>query len=67
MRVVPYTLAAAHTTGTSGPNLDEDAPTQQLIVNYVSNGSDDMPSFGGTLTGDQINAVAAYVYASTHS
>jgi mono/diheme cytochrome c family protein len=61
-----HTLAAAKTTG-SGPNLDQDAPTQQLVVNYLQNGSDDMPSFGGELTGAQINGIAAYVYRSTHA
>jgi mono/diheme cytochrome c family protein len=62
-----HALAAAKTTGSSGSNLDQDAPSQQLVVNYLQNGSDDMPSFGGELTGAQINGIAAYVYRSTHA
>jgi cytochrome c6 len=61
-----HVLAAAHTTGVNGPNLDDLAPGQTVIVNYVENGSDAMPAFGGTLTGAQINDIAAYVYRSTH-
>jgi mono/diheme cytochrome c family protein/uncharacterized cupredoxin-like copper-binding protein len=61
-----HILAAAGTTGSSGPDLDSFAPTQEQVVAYVIYGSDAMPAFGGTLTGSQINAVAAYVYASTH-
>lgn len=62
-----HALAAAKTSGGTGPDLDQVAPTQQLVVNYLENGSDAMPSFGGELTGVQINAIAAYVYRSTHS
>lgn len=62
-----HALAAAGTTSTIGPNLDEVAPSQTTIVSYVQYGSDSMPAFGGTLSGAQINDLAAYVYASTHS
>ena len=62
-----HTLAAAHTKSATGPDLDEYAPGQTVIVNYVGNGSDAMPAFGGTLTGGEINDIAAYVYRSTHA
>jgi mono/diheme cytochrome c family protein len=62
-----HALAAANTTGTAGPNLDAYAPTQEILVSYITYGSDSMPAFGGTLTGPQINALAAYVYRSTHA
>jgi cytochrome c6 len=62
-----HALAAANTTGTSGPSLDADAPTQEILINYINNGSDAMPAFGGVLTAAQINGLAAYVYRSTHS
>jgi uncharacterized cupredoxin-like copper-binding protein/mono/diheme cytochrome c family protein len=61
-----HTLAAAHATGTAGLNLDRLAPGQALIVSTVTNGAFNMPSFGGQLTAQQINDVAAFVYQSTH-
>jgi mono/diheme cytochrome c family protein len=61
-----HTLKAAGATGTGGPNLDELKPTYNLIVLKVTNGGDYMPAFGGTLTVQQIQDVAAFVYASTH-
>jgi uncharacterized cupredoxin-like copper-binding protein len=61
-----HTLKAAGATGTGGPNLDELKPTYNLIVLKVTNGGDYMPAFGGTLTAQQIQHVAAFVYASTH-
>jgi mono/diheme cytochrome c family protein len=62
-----HALAAAGTTTGTGPNLDEYAPGQSLIVSYVTYGSDAMPAYGGVLTGTQINAIAAFVYKSTHA
>jgi mono/diheme cytochrome c family protein len=61
-----HTLAAAGTTSSQGPSLDQDAPGQSLIVSYVTYGSDAMPAYGGVLTGTQINGIAAFVYKSTH-
>jgi uncharacterized cupredoxin-like copper-binding protein/mono/diheme cytochrome c family protein len=61
-----HTLAAAHATGTAGLNLDRLAPGQALIVTTVTNGAFNMPAFGGQLTAQQINDVAAFVYQSTH-
>ncbi len=60
-----HTLAAAGSTGTTGPNLDEVAPSFEQVVEQVTNGSGGMPAFEGTLTELQILDVAAFVVEST--
>ena len=66
-----HTLAAAGASGTIGPSLDLSKPTQPVIVEYVTNGSDasgnPMPAYAGTLTPTQIDDLAAYVYVTTHT
>jgi len=56
-----HTLADAGSTATIGPNLDEQKPPAELVVDRVTNGKGVMQSFEGKLTEDQIKAVAAYV------
>jgi cytochrome c6 len=56
-----HTLADAGTTGTVGPNLDESRPSQELVVDRVTNGQGAMPSFSDSLDEQQIQAVADYV------
>jgi mono/diheme cytochrome c family protein len=56
-----HTLADAGTTGTVGPNLDDAQPDAALVVDRVTNGSGVMPSFGDTLSEQEIQNVAAYV------
>jgi len=56
-----HTLADAGTAGTVGPNLDDAKPPRALVVERVTNGKSPMPSFKGTLTDAQIQAVADYV------
>jgi mono/diheme cytochrome c family protein len=56
-----HTLAAAGSSGTVGPNLDEAKPTKDLAVDRVTNGRGGMPSFKGQLSDEQIQAVATYV------
>jgi mono/diheme cytochrome c family protein len=56
-----HTLANAGAKGTVGPNLDTASPSKARVVSIVSSGSDAMPSFGGRLTKDQIDAIATYV------
>ena len=58
-----HTLADAGTTGTVGPNLDEAKPSEELVVERVTNGMGAMPSFSGQLSEEQITEVAAYVSA----
>jgi mono/diheme cytochrome c family protein len=60
-----HTLAAAGSSGTVGPNLDEAKPSFDLVVERVTNGKPPMPSFKGQLTEQQIKDVAAFVSEST--
>ena len=60
-----HTLAAAASTGTTGPDLDTSKPSSELVVDRVTRGMGAMPSFEGELTETQIQDVAAYVVAST--
>ncbi|HZS25061.1 MAG TPA: c-type cytochrome [Gaiellaceae bacterium] len=60
-----HTLAAAHSTGTVGPNLDQAKPDYRLATARVTLGKSPMPSFKGTLSTQQIADVAAYVVKST--
>jgi cytochrome c553 len=62
-----HTLKAADSTGTVGPNLDQAKPSKAKIVMQVTAGGGFMPSFGGRLSKQQIEDVAAFVYASTHA
>jgi len=61
-----HVLAAAGSSGTIGPNLDETKPALDLIVERVTNGASPMPAFKDTLTEQQIQDVAAFVFESTH-
>jgi mono/diheme cytochrome c family protein len=56
-----HTLAAAGSTGTTGPNLDDLQPDFDRVVRQVTNGGAVMPAFGDTLSEQQINDVAAFV------
>jgi cbb3-type cytochrome c oxidase subunit III len=56
-----HTLAAAGSTGTVGPNLDQAKPSKALAIDRVTNGQGGMPSFKGQLSEAQIEAVATYV------
>jgi mono/diheme cytochrome c family protein len=61
-----HTLKAAGSKGTVGPNLDQKEPPYALVVSTVTNGKGAIPPFKSTLTGTQIENVAAYIYDSTH-
>ncbi len=56
-----HTLADAGTNGTQGPNLDQLAPPFDIVKHQVEVGGGIMPAFKGTLTANQIAAVARYV------
>ena len=62
-----HALKAAGSTGTVGPNLDQLKPPLARIVLQVNNGGGPMPALKGQLTDKQIQDVAAFVFASTHS
>ena len=59
-----HTLADAGTSGNVGPNLDQLMPALEIVQHQVINGGGAMPAFKGTLTADQITAVAKYVSSS---
>ena len=59
-----HTLAAAGSNGTVGPNLDDTKPPKALVVDRVTNGKGQMPSFKDSLNQQQIEAVADYVASS---
>jgi cytochrome c6 len=62
-----HTLADAGATGTIGPNLDATQPSQELVVDRVTNGAGGMPAFADSLSEDEIQEVAAYVSAAAGS
>lgn len=61
-----HTLAAAHATGTVGPNFDTitPKPTFRLATARITIGKGVMPSFKGQLSDQEIANVAAYVVKS---
>jgi mono/diheme cytochrome c family protein len=63
-----HTLAAAGTSGTVGPNLDEHMKEHMLgisdVEEQVRNGGGGMPAFEGKLTDAQIKSVAEYVFST---
>ena len=58
-------MEKADASGTSGPNLDDLQPDFDAVVAQVTDGGGGMPAFGGQLSPEQIQAVAAYVVDST--
>jgi hypothetical protein len=60
-----HTLAAAHTAGQIGPNLDQLKPAFDAVVAQVTHGGNGMPAFGSRLSKAQIGALASYVVAAT--
>ena len=63
---VCHTLQAAGSKGQIGPNLDELKPQVPQIIYTVTNGIGAMPAFDGTLTTEEIEAVAHYIFNSTN-
>jgi cbb3-type cytochrome c oxidase subunit III len=59
-----HTLKAAQATGTIGPNLDQLKPSESVVQHQVEVGGGVMPAFKGTLTDEQIAAVAKFVSSS---
>lgn len=56
-----HTLRDAGSEGAVGPNLDELKPDAGRVATAVRNGLGAMPSFSGTLSEEQILALARYV------
>lgn len=62
-----HTLAAAGSSGSVGPNLDDRRPDAATVEATVRSGRGAMPSFEGELSDEEITAVAAYVAQSAGS
>jgi DMSO/TMAO reductase YedYZ molybdopterin-dependent catalytic subunit/mono/diheme cytochrome c family protein len=60
-----HTLSDAGTTGSLGPNLDALQPDQAKTTQAVRNGVGIMPSFGESLSADQIQDLAQYIHEAT--
>jgi mono/diheme cytochrome c family protein len=56
-----HTLAAANSSGQTGPNLDDLMPSEEQVEEQVRNGGGGMPAFGDELSDAEITAVAEYV------
>jgi mono/diheme cytochrome c family protein len=56
-----HALAAAGSSGTVGPDLDDTSPSFDKVVERVTEGKGAMPSFADRLSEQQIQDVAAYV------
>ena len=56
-----HTFAAAGSTGSVGPNLDDADPKVERVRELVLNGSGTMPPYRSRLDDRQIDAVAAFV------
>ena len=59
-----HTLEQAGTTGNVGPNLNDSSFDQGSVEEQVTSGGGGMPAFGGQLSEEQIQDVAAFVVAS---
>lgn len=58
-----HVLADAGAAGAVGPNLDESQPPVKLIVDRVTNGKGGMPAFKDSLSEEEIEAIADYVFS----
>ena len=56
-----HTFAAAGSSGTVGPNLDQSTVNLAAIEQQITNGGGGMPPFKGTLTDAQIKALAKWL------
>ena len=61
-----HTLKATGSEGQIGINLDQLKPSMQQVVSAVTNGIGVMPSFEGTLSSEEIEAVSYFVSTSTN-
>lgn len=60
-----HALAAAGTSGTVGPNLDQARPSYTLVVRRVTHGGGQMPPFADSLAPAEIRTIAHFVSSST--
>jgi mono/diheme cytochrome c family protein len=57
-----HTFAAAESSGTVGPNLDQSSLPADGIAEQIRSGGGGMPPFEGQLTDEQIQALAEFVF-----
>ena len=62
-----HTLADAGTSGIAGPSLDDAGLDAETVAATVRSGRGGMPAFGDSLSGADIDAVAAYVAQASGS
>ena len=62
-----HTFAAAGSTGTKGPNLDDALPSSQTVMRQLNRPGGLMPSFAGKLTTAQQRDLGAFVGAGRSS
>jgi len=60
-----HTLADAGASGNIGPDLDQLRPAEERVIQAVTGGVGIMPPFAGSLSPEQIRAVAHYVATVT--
>lgn len=60
-----HTLSDAGSTAQIGPNLDETYAPAFFVAQTMRDGMGAMPSYEGSLTDDEIDAIAVYVEASS--
>ena len=60
-----HVLEDAGATGTQGPDLDSLQPGYEESVAQIANGGGGMPAFGGQLSEEEIENLAAYVVQAT--
>lgn len=60
-----HTMKNAGTEGAIGPNLDELKPDAKRVAQALRNGIGQMPSYKGSLSDEQIAALALYVAKAT--
>lgn len=56
-----HTLKDASSAGAIGPNMNELKPTEEQVWNALNGGIGVMPDFSGSLSEEQMKAVAHYV------
>ncbi len=56
-----HTFSAAGINGTVGPSLDQTQKDRAAIITQITNGGGGMPPFKGTLTDEQISAIADFI------
>tara|TARA_B100001250_G_scaffold246883_1_gene212227 strand:+ start:439 stop:756 length:318 start_codon:yes stop_codon:yes gene_type:complete len=63
---VCHTLKSAGSNGQIGPNLDVVKPTIEQIILTVTSGIGVMPSFKDTLSKEEIESLAHYIFNNTN-